>query len=60
MINYLKVGRLMIVIEEHQDRAGGRKSYSLQFCTGIKTLSMITVTVALNHWSKLHSEEPLI
>jgi len=51
---HLKVVRLMIAIEEYQDEVGGRKSYSLQFCTGIKTLSMITITVALNHWSKLH------
>ena len=60
MIRHLKVGRLMIVIEEHQDGAGGRKSYSLQFCTGIKTLSMVTITVALNHWSKLHKRNDIL
>jgi len=36
--------------EEHSDRIGGRKAYTVEICTGFLNPSMITFTITFHHW----------
>ncbi len=52
MIKKFMNSSLRLRREEHTDRIGGRKAFSVEICTGFLNPSMITVKFSFHHWKK--------
>jgi len=52
MIKKFRNSSLRLVREEHTDRIGGRKAFSIEICTGFLNPSMVTVIISFHHWKR--------